>query len=142
AESMIRAARAHCTSVEHGVMATPEALNVLAQNGVWFDPNIGLNFPNYFEYKPRFLGLGNYTEEGFAAMEKADAVGRAMFAMALRTPGLKMTMGTDANAGAHGQNARETIERVRLGQTPMQALTERNPRGAAPMSQQKTVRAV
>jgi imidazolonepropionase-like amidohydrolase len=104
AESMIRAARARCTVVEHGVLATEEAFTALAQNGVWFDPNIGLNFPNYFENKPRFLGLGNYTEEGFAAMEKAHALGGPMFAMALRTPGLKMVMGTDANAGAHGQN--------------------------------------
>ena len=61
AESMIRAARAHCTAVEHGVLATQEAFTILAQNGIWFDPNIGLNFPNYFEFKPRFLGLGKMT---------------------------------------------------------------------------------
>src|SRR5262245_64786754 len=119
AESMIRAARAHCTAVEHGVLATQEALIALAQNSVWFDPNIGLNFPNYFENKQRFLGLGNYTEEGFSAMERADALGRKMFAMALKTPGLRMVMGTDANAGAHGRNATETIERVRIGQKPV-----------------------
>jgi imidazolonepropionase-like amidohydrolase len=142
AESMIRAARAHCTSVEHGVMATQEALTLLAQNGVWFDPNIGLNFPNYFEYKPRFLGLGNYTEEGFAAMEKAHALGGPMFAMALRTTGLKMVMGTDANAGAHGQNARETIERVRIGQKPMEALIDLTSRGAESMNLQNTIGAI
>src|SRR5438128_2802946 len=139
AESMIRAARAHCTSVEHGVMATQESLTLLAQNGVWFDPNIGLNFPNYFEYKPRFLGLGNYTEEGFAAMEKAHALGGPMLAMALRTPGLKMVMGTDANAGAHGQNAKETIERVRIGQKPMEALIDLTSRGAESMNLQNTI---
>src|SRR5881409_2662768 len=61
AESIIRAARAHCTAVEHGVLATQEAFTILAQNGIWFDPNIGLNFPNYFEFKPRFLGLGKMT---------------------------------------------------------------------------------
>ena len=47
-------------------------------------------------------------------MEKVHALGGPMFRMALRTPRLKMVMGTDANAGAHGQNARETIERVRM----------------------------
>src|SRR4029077_18140546 len=103
-----RAARARCTAVEHGVLATEEALTVLAQNGVWFDPNIGLNFPNYFEYKPRFLGLGNYTEEGFAAMEKAHALGGPMFAMALRTPGLDMVLGADDNAGGQRRTATET----------------------------------
>src|SRR5262245_7284569 len=44
AESMIRAARAHCTSVEHGVLATQEAFTVLVQHGVWLDTNIGTNF--------------------------------------------------------------------------------------------------
>jgi len=142
AESMIRAARAHCSAVEHGVLATREALTLLAQNGVWFDPNIGLNFPNYFENKSRFLGLENYTEEGFAAMEKAHALGGPMFRMALNTPGLKMVMGTDANAGAHGQNARETIERVRIGQKPMDALIDLTSRGAESMNLQDTIGAI
>ena len=142
AESMIRAARAHCTAVEHGVLATQEALIALVQNSVWFDPNIGLNFPNYFENKQRFLGLGNYTEEGFAAMEKADALGRTMFAMALKTPGLRMVMGTDANAGAHGRNARETIERVRIGQKPIDALMDLTSRGAESMNLQNTIGAI
>ncbi len=142
AESMIRAARARCTVVEHGVLATQEAFTTLAQNGVWFDPNIGLNFPNYFENKPHFLGLGNYTEEGFAAMEKAHALGGPMFAMALRTPGLRMVMGTDANAGAHGQNARETIERVRIGQKAMDALMDLTSRGAESMNLQNTIGAI
>jgi imidazolonepropionase-like amidohydrolase len=142
AESMIRAARARCTAVEHGVLATREAFTALAQNGVWFDPNIGLNFPNYFQYKPRFLGLGNYTEEGFAAMEKAHALGGPMFRMALGTPGLKMVMGTDANAGAHGQNARETIERVRLGQKPVDALVDLTSHGAESMNVQNVIGAI
>jgi imidazolonepropionase-like amidohydrolase len=142
AESMIRAARARCTVVEHGVLATREALALLAQNGVWFDPNIGLNFPNYFENKPRFLGLGNYSEEGFAAMEKAHALGGPMFTMALKTPGLKTVMGTDANAGAHGQNARETIERVRIGQKPIDALIDLTSRGAESMNLQNTIGAI
>jgi imidazolonepropionase-like amidohydrolase len=77
---------------------------------------------NYLENKPRFLGIGSYSEEGFAAMEKALGFKDAMFTAALKTPGLKMVMGTDAVAGAHGQNAREPIERVRSGQRPMDAI--------------------
>ena len=103
AEAMMRAARAGCTVVEHGALATPEAFKLLAERGVWFDPNIGLVTQNYLENKQRFLGVGNYTEEGFAAMEKALGLKSAMFGMALKTPGLKMVMGTDAVAGAHGQ---------------------------------------
>ena len=36
--------------------------------------------------------------------------------------GLKMPMGTDAVAGAHGQNAREIVARVAAGQKPMDAI--------------------
>lgn len=123
-ESMRRTAMAGCSQVEHGSLADAAALQLLADKGVWFDPNIGLVIQNYLENKARFLGIGNYNDEGFAYMEKAIPLNRTMYALALKTPGLKMVMGTDAVAGAHGQNARETIERVRQGQTPMQAILE------------------
>ena len=45
------------------------------------------------------------------------------FKLALATPGLRMPMGTDAVAGAHGQNAREIVARVKDGgQKPMDAI--------------------
>ena len=122
-ESMQRAAKARCTVVEHGGLANAEALRALADAGVYFDPNIGLVTQNYLENKHRFLGIGNYSEEGFTAMEKALGLKDAMFSAALKTTGLKMVMGTDAVAGAHGQNAREALERVKSGQPPMDAIT-------------------
>jgi imidazolonepropionase-like amidohydrolase len=121
-ESMMRAARAKCSQVEHGGLANAESLKALADAGVYFDPNIGLVTQNYLENKARFLGIGNYTEEGFKAMQDALLLKDRMFSAALKTPNLKMVMGTDAVAGAHGQNAREPMERVRSGQTPMEAL--------------------
>ena len=121
-ESMLRAARARCTVVEHGGLANAEALKALADAGVYFDPNIGLVTQNYLENKHRFLGIGNYTEEGFTAMANALGLKDKMFTAALQTTGLKMVMGTDAVAGAHGQNAREPIERVKSGQLPMDAI--------------------
>jgi len=132
-EAMIRAAKARCTVVEHGGLASPEALRALADAGVYFDPNIGLVTQNYLENKSRFLGVGNYTEEGFAAMAKALDLKDAMFGAALKTPGLKMVMGTDAVAGAHGQNAREPIERVKSGQRPMDAIISMTSLAAASM---------
>lgn len=121
-ESMLRAARAKCTQVEHGGLANAEALQALAGAGIYFDPNIGLVTQNYLENKARFLGIGNYTEEGFRSMEKALGLRGPMFSTALKTAGLKIVMGTDAVAGAHGQNAREPIERVKTGQKPMDAI--------------------
>jgi len=41
-----------------------------------------------------------------------------MFKMAIRHKDLKIIMGTDAVAGAHGQNARETVYRVQVGGQP------------------------
>jgi imidazolonepropionase-like amidohydrolase len=136
-EAMTRSALAGCTQVEHGSLANADALKFLADKGVWFDPNIGLVIQNYVENKTHFLGIGNYTEEGFAYMEKAIALNRTMYARALRTPGLKMVMGTDAVAGAHGQNAREAIERVRQGQKPMQAIMEMTSLAAKSMNLDK-----
>jgi imidazolonepropionase-like amidohydrolase len=138
-ESMMRAARARCTVVEHGGLANAEALKALADAGVYFDPNIGLVTQNYLENRARFLGIGNYTEEGFSAMEKALGFKDAMFSAALKTPGLKMVMGTDAVAGAHGQNAREPIERVKSGQTPMAAIVGMTSLAAESMGLDKVI---
>jgi imidazolonepropionase-like amidohydrolase len=47
-----------------------------------------------------------------------------MIKKAVATPGLKLVMGTDAVAGAHGHNADELIARVREGgQKPLDAIT-------------------
>jgi len=46
-----------------------------------------------------------------------------MFKQAIRHKGLKIIMGTDAVAGAHGQNVRETVYRVQAGgQDAMEAI--------------------
>jgi imidazolonepropionase-like amidohydrolase len=108
--------------VEHGAYVSDEALKAMADRGVYFDPNIGLVLQNYIENKAKFLGIGNYTEEGFAFMEKAVPTNYPMFKRALGAK-VKMPMGTDAVAGAHGQNAREIITRVHEGgQNAMDAI--------------------
>jgi imidazolonepropionase-like amidohydrolase len=94
----------------------------MAQRGVYFDPNF-LVLHNYLENKPKFLNIGNYTEEGFAAMEKglplvAEVLRRA------RRHNVKIVLGTDGVAGAHGRNAEEFIYRVKDGgDKPMDAIT-------------------
>jgi imidazolonepropionase-like amidohydrolase len=122
AGAVLAAAKAGCSQIEHGAYVSDEALKYMAERGVYFDPNIGLVLQNYLENKPKFLGIGNYTEEGFAFMEKAVPTNYAMFKRALSAK-VMMPMGTDAVAGAHGQNAREIITRVRQGgQNPMAAI--------------------
>jgi imidazolonepropionase-like amidohydrolase len=123
AESAKAATLAGCTSIEHGAYVTDEVFDLMAQRGTYYDPNIGLVLQNYLENKPKFLGQGNYNEDGFAFMEKGVAITRDTFKKALTHKNLKIIYGTDAVAGAHGQNYREFIARVRDGgQDPMAAL--------------------
>lgn len=114
---------AGCGQIEHGIFADDEVLKLMSDRGVYFDPNIGLVLQNYIRNKPKYLGIGTYTEEGFAYMEKAVPTNYAMFRKAVATPGLKIVMGTDAVAGAHGSNADELVARVKEGgQKPMDAI--------------------
>jgi imidazolonepropionase-like amidohydrolase len=98
-------------------------LALLAARGIFFEPNVGLLLQNYIENKDRYLGIGNFTESGFALMERGVPQSLAMFKRARAVKGLKLIMGTDAGAGAHGQNAREIVYRVQVGgQPPMEAI--------------------
>ncbi|MFN8060836.1 MAG: amidohydrolase family protein [Vicinamibacterales bacterium] len=115
AAAMKAATLAGCTQIEHGSFATPEVMTLMAQRGTYFDPNIHLVLQNYIDNKARYLGIGNYTEEGFAWMSKALPITLAMFKQALRIPNLKMVFGTDAVAGAHGRNVEELVYRVQQG---------------------------
>jgi imidazolonepropionase-like amidohydrolase len=123
ADAVAAAARAGCFAVTHGSQTTDAEFALMAERGTFFEPNIGLVSQNYIENKPRYLGIGNYTEEGFAFMEKGIPLKLSMFKRGLAQKGLKIIMGTDATAGAHGQNARETIYRVQqAGQPAMDAI--------------------
>ena len=122
-ESVRRSVLAGCTSIEHGALLDQATLDFIAEHGTFFDPNIDLVFRNYFENKAHFIGIGNYTDEGFAQMQKAVPKALNVFQMGLETKGLKMVFGTDAVAGSHGRNFEELIYRVQKGgQDPMQAI--------------------
>lgn len=122
ADAVLASAKAGCFEIEHGAYVSDEGLKYMAEHGVYFDPNIGLVLQNYIENKSRYMGIGNYNEEGFAFMEKAVPTNYPMFKRALAAK-VKMPMGTDAVAGAHGQNAREIVVRVQKGgQNPMDAI--------------------
>ncbi|MEZ5318681.1 MAG: amidohydrolase family protein [Vicinamibacterales bacterium] len=121
-DSIIAAVKAGCTQIEHGLFADDAAIAAMKAADVYFDPNIGLVLQNYLENTDKFLGSGNFNEEGFAAMREALPGLAVVFRKALDA-GLKMPMGTDAVAGAHGQNAREIVARVAAGQRPMDAIT-------------------
>jgi imidazolonepropionase-like amidohydrolase len=111
-----------CFAVTHGSQVTgAELAHGRARNVLRAQHR--LVSQNYIENKARYLGIGNYDEAGFRFMEEG-IPGSGVFREALRTPRLKLIAGTDATAGAHGQNAREVIYRVQTGgQAPLAAIT-------------------
>lgn len=117
------AALAGCNQVEHATYATQDDIRVAARAGTFISPQVGLVVQNYIANKARYLGVGNYTEEGMATMDRDLPLDFAVCRMAVETPGAKVIFSTDATAGAHGRNAEEFIGRVQhCGQSPMAAL--------------------
>lgn len=94
----------------------------MAEADVYFDPNIGLVLQNYLERRAQFVGAPGYDARQIAIMEQLVPTLGPLFTRALRA-GVAMPLGSDAVAGAHGQNARELVARVRTGgQRPMDAI--------------------
>jgi imidazolonepropionase-like amidohydrolase len=143
AESMKASVVAGCKEIEHGAFATQDVMNLMADRGVYFDPNIGLVLQNYLEHRAQYQGIGNYNDEGFAAMEKAIPLNYEMFKKAIATPKLKIVYGTDAVAGAHGHNIEEAIVRVQKGgQKPMDAIVSLTSLSAESLGMKDTIGAV
>jgi imidazolonepropionase-like amidohydrolase len=139
-ESVMASVKAGCNQIEHGVLLDDSALKLMADRGVYFDPNVGVVLQNYLANKAKFLGIGNYSEEGFGYMEKGLALNAAMIKKAVATPNLKLVLGTDAVAGAHGHNANELVERVRQGhQKPMDAIVSATSMAARSLGLDKTI---
>jgi imidazolonepropionase-like amidohydrolase len=114
-ESVQLATLAGCTQIEHGVFVTEENLKLMAECGIYFDPQCSLIFRNYLENRAKYQGIGNYNEAGFAAMERALPLALRAFQKGIATPGLKVVFGSDAVAGAHGRNVDELLSRVQEG---------------------------
>lgn len=108
---------AGCTSIEHGTFVKDETLSMMAQRGTYFDPNF-LVIHNYLEHLDNF----NFPASTVKALQDALRPTAQVLRRA-RKYNVKVVLGTDAVAGAHGRNAEEFIYRVKSGgDTPVQAL--------------------
>jgi len=114
-ESARRSALAGCSQVEHGALLDRKTLELLSERGLYFGPHTHLIFDNYFENQERYLGVGGFTEDGFRRMRDIVPTALAGFREALGVQDLKIVFGTDAVAGAHGDNWKEVAYRVREG---------------------------
>jgi imidazolonepropionase-like amidohydrolase len=139
-ETIRLAVDAGCMQIEHGTGIDDSALRLMAERGVYFDPHVGVVMQNYLRNRLRFLGVADYTEDSFTGMEQAMRLNAAMIRKAVATPGLKLVMGSDAVAGAHGRNADELVERVRQGrQSPMDAIVSATSLAAESLRLDKTI---
>ena len=121
------AARAGCNEIEHMTYASAEEIGVAAKAGAYLSPQVGLVVQNYIKNKDRYIGVGNYTEQGMATMQRDLPEDYKVCTIAARIPGAKIVFSTDATAGAHGHNAEEFLGQVaHCGITPMQALVSAN----------------
>ena len=98
---------AGCTSIEHGTFIKDETLELMAQHGTFFDPNL-LVLHNYLDNRASYT----FNAASLATLEKGippteDVLRRA------RAHRVKIVFGTDAVAGSHGRNAEEFVYRVR-----------------------------
>ncbi len=135
------AALAGCTAIEHGSFLDNDTLDTMVKHGTFLDPNLSTTH-NYLEHRKEYLGIGNYTEEGFASMEKSLPIRLETLHRALARK-VKIVFGTDAVAGAQGRNAEEFIYRVRDGgQSPMDALVSANARAAESLRLSDSVGAI
>ena len=129
-ESVRMSILAGCTQIEHGVFTSDADLKLMAEKGTYFDPQICLVFQNYLDNRAKYEGIGNFNEVGFKSLQDAMPLASAMYARAVKAPGVKIVFGTDAVAGAHGHNLDEMVCRVKAGQTPMDAIVSATSRGA------------
>jgi imidazolonepropionase-like amidohydrolase len=108
---------AGCTAIEHGTFVKDETLDLMAQHGTFFDPNL-LVLHNYLDNRQSYT----FTPASLATLEKGippteDVLRRA------RAHHVKVVFGTDAVAGSHGRNAEEFVYRVRdAHDKPMDAI--------------------
>lgn len=140
------ATEAGCTTIEHGNHGmTPEVVAEMAKRGTYFDPTLGVADENYVANRTKFIGIGNYTPQAFDNMARlvaADAPPQELID-ALKTRKLKVVLGTDGIAGAHGKSADSLVYYIRKAHMePMRAVMAATSIAAESMGLEKEIGAI
>lgn len=105
-----------CVSIEHGSFLNYEAAQVMVQNGTSLIPTLSMPI-HYLENKNRFkFSPNNWEHFNKTAANQFNAVRIA------KQVGVNIVFGTDAVAGAHGNNAREFFLLQKAGLTSLEAI--------------------
>ena len=116
------ALRAGFDSIEHSMWADAETMTLFKETGAWIIPTV---YPiTYVGDTPEKMKQGPFKDLPRASMEKLLRLGRQprdMTKLAYEM-GVNIALGTDSGVSPHGHNAREFLEYVAIGMTPMEAL--------------------
>lgn len=115
-EGIKTAIAAGIDTIEHGSLASDEALRMAVQKKTWFSMDI------YNDDYILATGTANGTEQ--ESLDKERMIGlkqRQTFQRGVRL-GVPMVFGSDAGVYPHGDNARQFSKMVEWGMTPIQAI--------------------
>jgi imidazolonepropionase-like amidohydrolase len=116
-EGIKAAIRAGVHTIDHGSGLDDEAVAMLkAQPDTYYVPTLALMSTNLDNHGPTTVPPAELER-----MRQIRTMAEGAFRRALAA-GLPIGLGTDAPVIPHGQNAREFVERVRLGEKPMASL--------------------
>jgi imidazolonepropionase-like amidohydrolase len=116
AEGIKAALRVGVRTIDHGSMLDEEGARLLKEKKAYFAPTLYVGRTILEEHAA--LNIPPHQVERERAMTGTQ---ERAFRLAL-SAGLPIVFATDAGVFPHGRNAREFAARVRLGQTPMQAI--------------------
>jgi imidazolonepropionase-like amidohydrolase len=116
AEGIKRGVRAGVRSIEHGSLMDDEAIEMMADAGVFLVADM-YDGDYMMEMGPQI----GYSKEVLRKTEWTNEVQRAGFTKAVKA-GVKIANGTDSGIAPHGMEAKNLTMYVRFGQTPMQAI--------------------
>jgi imidazolonepropionase-like amidohydrolase len=116
AAAVIAAIEGGCDSVEHGTFLNDKAIALLVKNHTALVPTLYLP-THYLEHKRQFA-FDNSTWDFFEKLKSQNMENLKK----ARKKGVWVVDGSDAVAGLHGQNARETIWLTKAGMTPLEAI--------------------
>lgn len=109
-------------SIEHAMWADRDTMALFKRTGAWIIPTV---YPiTYVGDTPEKMREGPFKDLPPASMEKLLRLGkqpRTMTRLA-HEMGVNIALGTDSGVSPHGHNAREFLEYVNIGMTPMEAL--------------------